>query len=129
MDHEKTLQEYYNKGFNEGLHVGAEKRSEGMGAGTSAILVRDESLKLLKDDAPFMKWLKDENFEFWSHSKGWYDNVDWIYINIESKQIARGMPGISVTGCIKNHAVTVDEFKIIYNIFKQYDGLDPLTML
>lgn len=59
-DHEKILREYYNKGFNEGLHVGAEKCSEEMGAGTATILAKDESLKLLKDDTPFLKWLKDE---------------------------------------------------------------------
>ena len=129
MDSEKTLQEYYNKGFSEGIRFSGEFKSEGIGAGTAAILVRDKSLELMHDDAPFMQWLKNEEFKFWSYSKGWYDNVDWLYININSKKIARGMPGIGVTKCIREHAITIDEFKTIYEIFKRYEGLDPLQML
>ena len=52
----------------------------------AAILVRDESLKILKDEAPFMKWIKNEGFIYWSYSKGWYDGVDWLYINLNSKK-------------------------------------------
>lgn len=102
--------------------------AEGIGAGTAAILVRDKSLSILRNEAPFMKWLKQEGFVFWNYSKGWYDNVDWLYINLYSKQIACGMPGIAVTKCIRDHAITIDEFKIIYNIFKQYEGLSVLQV-
>ncbi|MFR4019536.1 MAG: hypothetical protein ACLT07_00700 [Clostridia bacterium] len=86
MNYEKTLEEYYNKGFSEGIRFAGDRIRDGIGAGTAAILVRDESLKILKDEAPFMKWLKNEGFIYWSYSKGWYDGVDWLYINLNSKK-------------------------------------------
>ena len=85
-------------------------------------------MKILKDEAPFMKWLKNEGFIYWSYSKGWYDGVDWLYITFNSKKIARGIQGISVTSCIIHHAITIQEFKTIYSIFKNYEDMSPLQM-
>ena len=97
-----------------------------IGTGTSCILVKDVSL-LQGWSAPLYQWLKDEGFISW-RQKGTYDGVDWIYINITSKVYAPGMPGIGITQEICGHAVTLDEFMTIYNIFKKYKGLDALRM-
>ena len=44
------------------------------------------------------------------------------------KCLPPGMPGVGITPIICSHAVTLDEFMTIYNIFKQYEGLDTLRM-
>lgn len=74
-------------------------------------------------DSPFFKWLRSEGFTLGWH-KGNYGVCDWAYINITSKQFAYGMPGVSITTPTGNHAITVDEFMTIYNIYKKYDGED-----
>lgn len=98
-----------------------------IGDGSSAFLIYDEGIQ--ENDA-FFAWLKDEGFHFWSSSKGWYSGatwkVCWIYVNLNSKLIARGIPGIRVTGEIGHHAITIDEFKTIYGIYKKYATLSPL---
>ena len=96
-------------------------------AGTAAILVKDESLRE-NPDAEFYKYLKAEGFQMWSKSKGCYKGVDWIYVNLNTKCLARGMPGIPVVSAFGNHAVTIDEFKEIYRIYKKYDGLGVLQI-
>ena len=97
-----------------------------IGSGTSCFLVKDESLKL-EWRAPLYEWLRNEGFVSWGR-KGTFLGVDWIYINITSKVFAPGMPGVGITRVIANHAITLDEFMTIYNIYKKYDGLDPLRM-
>ena len=96
-----------------------------IGDGSAAIVVYDKSLEN-NPDAEFYNWLKVEGFTMWEHSKGFYNGVCWIYVNINSKLIARGMPGIPVTKTLGDHAVTIDEFKAIYNIFKNYEGMTML---
>ncbi len=94
--------------------------------GTSCFLVKDRSLK---NDmyADIYRWLRKEGFSSWG-KKGYFSDVDWVYININSMTFAPGMPGISVTSVVGNHAITFDEFKKIYSIYKQYEGLDVLRL-
>ena len=32
------------------------------------------------------------------------------------------MPGVAIVGVIGEHAITIDEFMIIFNIFKKYEN-------
>lgn len=84
--------------------------------GSATLLVYDESIGI---NCEFENWLKDEGFNYWRYSKGWYEGVCQIYINLNSKLIARGMPDISVTEPLGHHAVSIDEFKTIYSIFNK----------
>lgn len=68
----------------------------------------------------FISYLQDEGFEKWSKSK-YYPSVDWLYVNLNSKRYAFGIPGIPVTKPFGNHAVTIDEFKVIYEIYRKYE--------
>ena len=86
--------------------------------GTAAILVCDESLK--SNDAEFFIWLREEGFHSWGHQGNY--GCWWVYVNMDSKIFAPGMPGIAITHPIGNHAVTISEFHTIYKIFKQYEG-------
>ena len=81
-------------------------------------LVCDESFK--DSNAPFFSFLKAEGFSYGSH-KGNY-GCPWIHVDITTKQYACGMPGIEPVGTIGNHAITMDEFMTIYNIYKKYES-------
>ena len=48
----------------------------------------------------------------------------WIHVNITRKMYAYGMPGVSIARPIGNHAITIEEFKTIYQIYRKYEGKD-----
>ena len=81
-------------------------------------LVCDKSFK--DCDAPFLEFLRGEGYTLGFH-KGNY-GCPWIYADITTKQYAYGMPGVEVVGEIGNHAITINEFMTIYNIYKKYEG-------
>lgn len=89
-----------------------------------AFLVKDESLKDI--NAPFYVWLRDNGFKHAWH-KGHYDVCDWVFVNITHKLFAYGMPGIKVVNAIGNHAITIEEFKTIFEIYAKYCGLDLMV--
>ncbi len=85
---------------------------------TPAFLVCDRSLGSC--EAPFMEWLRSEGFSF----GGPHGNYGcwWVHVNITRKIYAYGIPGTSLAQPIGNHAITIEEFKTIYSIFKKYSG-------
>lgn len=85
-----------------------------------AFLVCDRALKTLH--SPFLDWLHSEGFTFGGY-KGNF-GCCWLYINISRKQYAYGMPGVPLTSPLGNHAITTREFRVIYDIYKQYEGKD-----
>lgn len=77
-------------------------------------LIRDNSLKQLGDGvysidpgAQFLTWLKSEGFESWRLSGRW-TYVDWIFVNIDTKVYAPGMPGIKITDVVGRHCITIE---------------------
>ena len=95
----------------------------GISSGTAAVMVYDDALR---DQRDFFDWLKAEGFRVWEYAKGWLDGVCWVYINIDAKLYAPGIPGLPVTRAFGRHAVTIREFREIYGIFKKYEPLSPL---
>ena len=91
--------------------------------GSACFLVKDKDL-LKGVESEIANWLGKEGFEL---CKGWWTGVDWIYININSKTYMGGMPGISVTTPVGEHAITIEEFKAIYSVFKKYEGKTVLS--
>ena len=98
----------------------------GLSKSNACFLVKDHSL-LDPNTSPVYHWLRDEGFVSWG-VKGWFDGVDWVYVNLSSKVYAPGMPGIPLAKAVGNHVITFDEFLQIYDIFKKYDGLDVMQM-
>ena len=86
-------------------------------------LVQDESLRVASSE--FVNWLREEGFRS-AYLKGCY-GCSWVFVSITCKTFAYGMPGIKIVQPVGNHAVTIDEFRTIYGIYKKYDGLEPLV--
>ena len=95
--------------------------------GASCFLIKDERLKKDWHKTPIYTYLKEEGFEY---QKGSYsiEGIDWLYVNIYSKVFAKGRGGIALTKVVGDHAITFEEFKTIYNIFKKYEGFSTLKM-
>ena len=104
----------------------AERKMFGSGieAGRAVILVKEKGLG--KKEHPFWNWLKEEGF----HDLGLYGDygMDWIYINLNSMVYAPGIPGVKLVMSIRGHAITTEEFKTIWGIYKQYEGLSVFEM-
>ena len=89
-----------------------------------AFVVRDRSLKDI--DAPFFKWLEENGFKK-GFSKGHF-GCDWAFVSITHKLFAYGMPGVSIVEETGGHAITLDEFFVVWKIYAKYEGLDMLAM-
>lgn len=102
----------------------AERR---ISTGSSCFLIKDERLKMDWYNTPIYAYLKENGFEA---QKGSYsiDGIDWLYVNIYSKVFAKGRGGIALTKVVGDHAITFEEFKTIYEIFKKYEGFSTLKM-
>lgn len=94
--------------------------------GSSSFLIKSEELKKGYESS-FVEFLHNEGFKTWRR-KGYYSGIDWIYVNINNKRYAFGLPGIAVAEPVGNHAITIDEFKTIYDIYKKYNPEYPLKM-
>ena len=96
-----------------------------LNTGASCFLVKDSSLKQ-GWNSPIYDWLKKEGF-FCSRGKGFW-GCEWVFINILSKVYAPGRPGVAYTKVVGDHAITFEEFSIIYEIYKKYEGFSALKM-
>lgn len=92
--------------------------------GSAAVLVFDKSLKA-GYESDFYKWLSANGFKSWGRH-GFFSSCPWILVNLNNKLYAFGMPGIKITQEFGNHAVTIEEFMEIYQIFVKYNGKMPL---
>ena len=98
-----------------------------LNSNSSCFLIKDERLKKDWHQTPIYQFLKEEGFE-WGKGYKAIEGIDWMFINIHSKVYAIGRPGIGYAPVVGNHAITFDEFVVIYNIFKQYEGFSTLKM-
>ena len=98
-----------------------------LNSNSSCFLIKDERLKKGWCLTPIYSLLKEEGF---IRAKGTYDieGIDWLFVNIHSKVFAKGRPGIGYAPVVGDHAITFDEFVVIYNIFKKYEGFSTLKM-
>lgn len=85
-------------------------------------LVCDNSLSQFQHTPNFIKWLESQGFKSTSYSGNW--GCNWVFINVYNKLYALGRPGVAYAKVVCNHAITIDEFKTIYKIYKKYDGKD-----
>ena len=69
-------------------------------------------------------FLKQEGFRC---EDGYY-SIPWYFVDIKEKFFIPGRPGVKFGEIIGNHAITFEEFKIIYQIYKKYEGLKIMEM-
>lgn len=93
----------------------------GISAGTACFLIMDDSVKTWEAD--FFNYLKEEGFRSWGQKGNW--GCAWVYVNVNSKLFAPGMPGIPITQCVVSKytgsALSIDEFKEIWEILKRHE--------
>ncbi|MBO4745902.1 MAG: hypothetical protein J5613_02435 [Alphaproteobacteria bacterium] len=73
-------------------------------------------------DSDIFKWLKSNGFRAASKSGIWGGGCNWAFINMYNKIYILGRPGVGYASPINNHAITIEEFKTIYEIYKKYEG-------
>jgi hypothetical protein len=93
--------------------------------GTSCFLVRftndDENEKLLK-------YLKENDYN-WVNISSSIPRGPWYFINLNTKMCIVGRVGIGqVSEVVGNHAISVDEFIKIAEIYKKYESLKILDL-
>ena len=84
----------------------------------SCILIYDEIETL---DYVY-KFFRENGFWATEHSRGIFFPCVYLYVNPFKKVYAFGMPRISFARSFYEHAITVNEFIIIYNIYEKYRG-------
>lgn len=89
-----------------------------------AFLVYDKTLG--NSDAPFYAFLRSKGYTYGTH-KGNF-GCPWAHVDITTKQYAYGWPGVEIVGVIGDHAISIDEFMTIYNIYAKYEGLSLMKM-
>ena len=104
--------------------MGRERYGEGLGAGTAVALVKEKGIG--DNSHPFWAWLQQEGFHAWRHHGNF--GMDWVFINLNSMIYAPGMLGMGLAFPIRNHAISAEEFKIIWAIYEKYEGLSNLKM-
>ncbi len=88
-----------------------------------AILICDDCLH--KYPEHFYAWLEKEGFTY--AGKGGDYKCGWVYVSISRKQYAYGKLGVSIIAAMGHHAIRMDEFMAIYNIYKKYEGKSLLS--
>ena len=94
----------------------------------SCFLIKDERLKRYKNSMQIYEYLIQEGFVA-QKGRLFPEGIDWLYVNIYSKVFAKGKIGIALTKVVGDHAVTFDEFVVIYNIYKKYERMNVLQMV
>ena len=90
-------------------------------SGAACFMIADDSLR--KQDGDFWDYLKSEGFRSWGRHGNY--GCSWVYVNVNSKLYAPGMPGIPITRCVVSKypalALSIDEFKGIWEILKRHE--------
>ncbi len=97
---------------------------DGRNAGTASVVVYEQGIG--EQNHPFWAWLRDEGFHSWGQHRNFGTN--WVFVNLNSMEYTPGMPGLRLASPIREHAITIDEFKTIWKIYKKYDGMGALAM-
>lgn len=92
-----------------------------MSYGGSCILVSDKELKNYEEKKKFLEYLKTEGFSVWEIDKGSIHQCPLLFINICTKTWAN-LPkaGVGVAPVFGHQAISIDEFKVIYGIYKKH---------
>ena len=92
--------------------------------GSFLVHIKSKDIELRKSN--FIKFLKEEGYEV-SKKHNWTGHkMHWVWVNINDMEYHMPKAGVEVVPTIGKHALTEEEFYIINDIYKRYDGLNPL---
>lgn len=130
IDYEKLLDgrndffiEPVKVGIDELLEKPTELEKYGITYGSAALLVCEKDAQ---KRSAFICRLEAAGFSCWIGSGSYFPGADWLYVNINALQYAYGLPGVWITEEFGQHAITIEEFETIYNIFRKYTGKNKM---
>ena len=68
----------------------------------------------------FVTWLEEEGFTLKSTYGG---GRPWVHVFLAEKKYIPGKLGVGFGYCVGDHAISIDDFKVIYDIYRKYQGL------
>ena len=76
-----------------------------------------------RDNEMLLSYLKENQYQFIKHSTS-LPKGHWYFININTKVCTKGIVGVGmVSDVVGNHAISVEDYIIIVEMFKKYKGL------
>ena len=100
--------------------IDIEKDTPTISSGSACFMIKDDSLRTYEGE--FWDYLKKEGLYSWLRYGNW--GCNWVYVNVNSKMFAPGMPGVPITKAIVSkvpaNALSIEEFKTIWDILKKH---------
>lgn len=66
------------------------------------------------------EYLEDNGITHKWHRAYKYGTTQWVFVNLNRRTYTLGVGGIRTGRPLKNHAITFDEFKLIFAVYEEY---------
>lgn len=83
-------------------------------------------VKFEKGKSFITPYLRSKGFKLFGHG---YCGCNWIWVLLDQKKYAYGMPGIKMSDTMYDHAVTVEEYNTIMKLYEQGINLDESVVV
>ena len=67
-----------------------------------------------------LKYLEDNGIAHKPHKAYKYGTTKWVFVNLNRRTYTRGVGGIQTGRPLNRHAITFDEFKLIFDVYEKY---------
>ena len=67
-----------------------------------------------------LEYLEDNGIAHKRHRAYKYGTTRWVFVNLDRKTYTRGVGGIQTGRPLKHHAITFDEFKLIFGVYEKF---------
>ena len=66
-----------------------------------------------------IEYLEDNGIVHKPHRAYKYGTTKWVFVNLNGRTYTRGVGGIQTGRPLNGHAITFDEFKLIYDVYEK----------
>ena len=77
-----------------------------------------------------LEYLEDNRITHKPHRAYKYGTTKWVFVNLNGRTYTRGVGGIQTGRPLNRHAITFDEFKLIFDVYEKYgegNALDKIV--
>ena len=77
-----------------------------------------------------LEYLEDNGIAHKPHRAYKYGTTKWVFVNLNGRTYTRGVGGIQTGRPLNGHAITFDEFKLIFDVYEKYgegNALDKIV--